>query len=400
MNELSSKRLVLTVLTFTGFIAVTYGFGVYLFPALAPAMRVTLNFNFSDMGLVTGLSQAGFLLFALISGLLTSKFGAFNIMRFSMLVCLAALVMLVSVESFWLTVVLLTLLGGSAASVWVPMAEVSQQILSRKHQGRALGLMSSGTAYGVFVNSIVIGAVFEDHGWRMVWAISAVIVAALCIYSFVLMHNLQRQNTQKQETIEQVQTSVWSIIRSLPKGATLVILVMMFFNGISCLPFQTYLSSVLVDEHGYSLSTSATSWQIIGLVGMASGFSMGWVGDRIGLRWALVVVYIALILATSILLMGNVSFASLVIVSVAFGIAFYAIFGLVPAYISQNFRGPAASIVFAAGHSALGAGGIIGNSLGGVLRQTTGSTGSFDSIYILILVAAIILTLLCPMMRK
>jgi hypothetical protein len=92
------------------------------------------------------------------------------------------------------------------------------------------------------------------------------------------MHNLQRQNTQKQETIEQVQTSVWSIIRSLPKGATLVILVMMFFNGISCLPFQTYLSSVLVDEHGYSLSTSATSWQIIGLVGMASGFSMGWVG--------------------------------------------------------------------------------------------------------------------------
>lgn len=365
MNELSSKRLVVTVLTFTGFIAVTYGFGVYLFPALAPAMRVTLNFNFSDMGLVTGLSQAGFLLFALISGLLTSKFGAFNIMRFSMLVCLAALVMLVSVESFWLTVVLLTLLGGSAASVWVPMAEVSQQILSRKHQGRALGLMSSGTAYGVFVNSIVIGAVFEDHGWRMVWAISAVIVAALCIYSFVLMHNLQRQNTQKQETIEQVQTSVWSIIRSLPKGATLVILVMMFFNGISCLPFQTYLSSVLVDEHGYSLSTSATSWQIIGLVGMASGFSMGWVGDRIGLQWALVVVYIALILATSILLMGNVSFASLVIMSVAFGIAFYAIFGLVPAYISQNFRGPAASIVFAAGNIALGAGGIIGNSLGG-----------------------------------
>ena len=397
MNELSSKRLVVTVLTFTGFIAVTYGFGVYLFPALAPAMRVTLNFNFSDMGLVTGLSQAGFLLFALISGLLTSKFGAFNIMRFSMLVCLAALVMLVSVESFWLTVVLLTLLGGSAASVWVPMAEVSQQILSRKHQGRALGLMSSGTAYGVFVNSIVIGAVFEDHGWRMVWAISAVIVAALCIYSFVLMHNLQRQNTQKQETIEQVQTSVWSIIRSLPKGATLVILVMMFFNGISCLPFQTYLSSVLVDEHGYSLSTSATSWQIIGLVGMASGFSMGWVGDRIGLRWALVVVYIALILATSILLMGNVSFASLVIMSVAFGIAFYAIFGLVPAYISQNFRGPAASIVFVAGNIALGAGGIIGNSLGGVLRQTT---GSFDSIYILILVAAIISTLLCPMMRK
>ncbi|MDA7792352.1 MFS transporter [bacterium] len=397
MNELSSKRLVVTVLTFTGFIAVTYGFGVYLFPALAPAMRVTLNFNFSDMGLVTGLSQAGFLLFALISGLLTSKFGAFNIMRFSMLVCLAALVMLVSVESFWLTVVLLTLLGGSAASVWVPMAEVSQQILSRKHQGRALGLMSSGTAYGVFVNSIVIGAVFEDHGWRMVWAISAVIVAALCIYSFVLMHNLQRQNTQKQETIEQVQTSVWSIIRSLPKGATLVILVMMFFNGISCLPFQTYLSSVLVDEHGYSLSTSATSWQIIGLVGMASGFSMGWVGDRIGLRWALVVVYIALILATSILLMGNVSFASLVIMSVAFGIAFYAIFGLVPAYISQNFRGPAASIVFAAGNIALGAGGIIGNSLGGVLRQTA---GSFDSIYILILVAAIISTLLCPMMRK
>ena len=62
----------------------------------------------------------------------------------------------------------------------------------------------------------------------------------------------------------------------------------------------------------------------------------------------------------------------------AFGLSFYAVFGLVPAYIGQVFTEGAAALVFAFGNIALGLGGVLGNILGGRLKE---ASGSFTAIY-------------------
>ncbi len=109
----------ITVL-FTASIAATYGFGIYLFAALMPDIRAALGFDYAAVGVITASVQAGFLVFALLSGLLVPVLGARRAILGSTLLCAACLLVMPMVSS--------TL---------------------------ALGLMSSGTAYGVFLNGWV-----------------------------------------------------------------------------------------------------------------------------------------------------------------------------------------------------------------------------------------------------
>jgi hypothetical protein len=83
---------------------------------------------------------------------------------------------------------------------------------------------------------------------------------------------------------------------------------------------------------------------------------------------------------------GGDNFAALYVATVAFGGSFYAVFGLVPAYIGHFFGGGSAALVFAFGNIALGLGGIVGNAFGGWLKV---SSGSFAPIYIVMLAAAV-----------
>jgi len=174
-------------------------------------------------------------------------------------------------------------------------------------------------------------------------------------------------------------------------------MLMMFLNGLSCMPFQTYLSSLLVGEHGLNIEQSASAWRLIGFVGMFGGFLIGWVADRITVRWTLLIVYLLLGQSTAILLYAEITPVSIYASSALFGLSFYAIFGLVPAYISHVYKNNTAAIVFAFGNIALGLGGILGNTAGGWIKQ---ATNTFERLYLIILFAAIGSAVLSIVMRS
>ena len=400
MKTLSGIRLWGFIALFTSFIASTYGFGIYLFPALAPEMIKDIRFTYAEMGITTGFVQAGFLFFALVSGLLTNKVGAFRIIKTSVLLCTLSLLGMIWANNFLVISLLLILMGGCAASVWVPMVEVCQKYISPNHQGRALGLMSSGTSYGVFTNSILIFLTLNDLGWRFIWIATFIIVALIYLCAFFIFRAIERHEAEvdSQSTSAQA-TSIPFLekIRNLPRKTTAIIMLMMFLNGLSCMPFQTYLSSLLVGEHGLNIEQSASAWRLIGFVGMFGGFLIGWVADRITVRWTLLIVYLLLGQSTAILLYAEITPVSIYASSALFGLSFYAIFGLVPAYISHVYKNNTAAIVFAFGNIALGLGGILGNTAGGWIKQ---ATNTFERLYLIILFAAIGSAVLSIVMRS
>ena len=400
MNKLSGIRLWGFIALFTSFIASTYGFGIYLFPAIAPEMIKDIRFTYAEMGITTGFVQAGFLFFALVSGLLTNKVGAFRIIKTSVLLCTLSLLGMIWANNFLVISLLLILMGGCAASVWVPVVEVCQKYISPNHQARALGLMSSGTSYGVFTNSILIYFTIKDLGWRFIWIATFIIVALIYLCAFFIFRAIERHEAEvdSQSTSAQA-TSIPFLekIRNLPRKTTAIIMLMMFLNGLSCMPFQTYLSSLLVGEHGLNIEQSASAWRLIGFVGMFGGFLIGWVADRITVRWTLLIVYLLLGQSTAILLYAEIKPVSIYASSALFGLSFYAIFGLVPAYISHVYKNNTAAIVFAFGNIALGLGGILGNTAGGWIKQ---ATNTFEGLYLIILFAAIGSAVLSIVMRS
>ena len=177
-----------------------------------------------------------------------------------------------------------------------------------------------------------------------------------------------------------------------PRRLTLVVIFSMFFHGFVCVPFQNYFSSFLVAEYGYSVVETSAAWKIIGVVGMFSGFLMGWLGDKITIRWSLMISLIFLLVSTLMLIVGLVQGYWIWLIAICFAMAFYPIFGLVPAFIARNFSGARASRIFGLGNVGLGVGAALGNVAGGALKA---STGSFVSSYTLFLAATVMGCVLC-----
>lgn len=399
MDLLSTKLQCIVVALFGAFIGIAYGFGVYLFPAIAPNMIQDFGFTYVQMGVTTGAAQASFLLFALLSGLLTVWLGPFSIILCSLLISTVSLGFLSVADNFLAASICLIILGGCAASIWVPMVEVSQQLVNSKYQGRALGFMSSGTSYGVVVNSLLINKFLDGDNWRGIWVAAFAIACVFCILALWLFAYLRRFSVSPDIKTNESASKIKMLdkVRSILSPHTVLILFLMFLSGLSCLPYQSYISSFLVEEHSFSIERSAIVWRFIGLTGMVSGFTIGWLGDRITLRRALTIVCSALTLSSLILLLENPSVIQIYGAAIMFGFAFYAIYGLIPAYISHMYKSGGAALVFSLGSVVLGLGGVVGNLAGGWLKEVT---GTFDYLYAIILVTSVGATILTLFMRR
>ncbi len=398
MHKIAPKLQVSIVVLFAALIGVSYGFGIYLFPAIAPVMMEEFGFTYAQMGITTGLVQAGFLLFALISGLLTATFGAFTIILWSLFLCTVSLAGLVVAPNFIVASSCLIILGGCAASIWVPMVEVSQNFIYPQYQGRAMGFMSSGTSYGVLVNVALIALFLSASNWRAVLTATFIIACGFLICTVAFFRYLQKQQFAQKTKVAEIDAGIPLLekLYSIANKKTAVVLLLMFFAGIACMPFQSFLTSFLVDEHALSVQDSVHAWRIIGLTGMVSGFVMGWVADMITTRRALFCVCVSLAISSWLLIGAELNNIKIYSAAMLFGLSFYAIYGIIPAYISHIYKGGRAALVFSIGSVVLGIGGMLGNVAGGFIKELT---GTFFYMYAICLTAAVLAALLTFFMQ-
>ncbi len=160
------------------------------------------------------------------------------------------------------------------------------------------------------------------------------------------------------------------------------------------MPFQTYLVPFIRDELMFPVKAAGQIWSTIGFIGMGSGFAIGALSDRTGIRFALTLTGSLLALA-AVLICLHSAYYQLIIAGIAFGLAFYAIFGLVPAYISKTTKIEQSTIVFGIGNVALGFGSMTGDFFSGLLKTIS---GTFMWTYVGTATIAVIIVLLSRML--
>lgn len=366
MTSARTQPLELTVLL-TSFIAVTYACGVYLFSTLLPDMRAALALNYTEIGWITGLGQMGFLAGALVCARLVRWIGAVRLILASVFACGAALALMPLVANAVQIAVLMVVTGGAAATVWVPMVAVVQDGIAARHQGKVLGLLSSGTAYGLFLSGLSTPALLTLGGWKLVWVFSAVLTFALLAWGALRLRVGQAAESPAPD--QQFEPAGhWGWRRLLREPLAVLVVLLMFFNGIACMPTMNYLVSFLREELGYSTQAAGWVWSTAGFVGMFGGFAMGALADKITVTRALTLSYGLLALCTALFLHHAAPWEVL-IGAALFGLVFNSIFGLIPALVSLSFDAHKATVVFALSNVALGLGSMLGNLLGGLLRE-------------------------------
>ena len=387
--------LLITVLL-TGFIAATYGFGIYLFSQLVTDMRADLGFDYRAVGLITAAGQLGFLLFAMAGAWLAPRLGGGVVVIGSVALCGACLLALPTTDDILIIGALLTVLGGAAASVWVPMVEIVARSIAYRHRGKVLGLASSGTSYGVFINSLLVPMFVINGNWRGVWVAVGAGTLAMTVFAVLVFWRLGLLRREPRSAPASGMPVGRTSLRTVIAPWVLIIWAMTLLNGLATLPFQNYLSPYLREELGLGVELAAWVWGAIGFIGMFAGFVVGWLADRTGVRAALLFAYTCLLLAALTLAIAPSGVLPMA-AGVLFAIAFYPIFGLVPAYVAKTADGGTATVIFAVANVTLGIGGMSGNYLAGMAKNLS---GTFVWTYVAVAVCAAALGVLTALLPR
>ncbi|MEU0806660.1 MFS transporter [Streptomyces sp. NPDC005970] len=390
----------------TSFVAATYGFGFYLFAQIVTDMREDLGFGYTVVGTVTAAGQLGFLLFALLGTWLSTRVGAGYVTIGSAALCGLCLVLVPVTDSIVVIGILLTIMGGTAASVYVPLVEIVGKVIDYRHRGKVLGLISSGTSYGVVVNSLLVPAFVGGGNWRGLWycvGLGTLMTTAVATFTFLRLGlfrgddgdpgHAPEQSGERDEPAADSARAGW---RMVLVRWVVIVWIIKFLNGFACMPFQNYLSPYLREEQGFDIHSAAQVWGVIGFIGMFAGFAVGWLSDRIGVRTSLLLCYAMFFVSAMLLVLAPVHFLPMVS-GVLFALAFYPIYGLVPAYVSKSASGAAATVIFGVTNVTQGLGGIVGNYTAGFLKS---ATGDFRWYYVVIAATTVVLGFLATRLPR
>ncbi len=411
-NFTAHLRGILIAVLLTSIAASTYGFGVYLFPQLINVMREDLHFDYQVVGTITAAAQGCYILFSLCGTWLARRIGGSQILVGSLASCGLLLIMLPLTSNIWLIGLILALMGGLTASVWVPMAELISLTITYENRGKVLSLISSGTSYGVFINSLLVPWLVTEQNWQTIWyAVGAgtlvlTLVTLLSFRRLGLFFKANLAQTTLPDTdppaIPQQPRTSWGkrLLNGLHQAVkpwVVTIWILTFVGGFCAMPFQNYLSPYLLEEVGVSSDLSSQIWGMVGFTGMFSGLILGTLSDKAGVRTTLALCYACLFLAGVLLVTlptGYYLFAA----SILFAVAYYPIFGLIPAYTAKKIKDADSgtiTLVFGVSNVTLGLGGMMGNLVGGMLKE---STGSFFWTYVVVIAAALTLALLSQLL--
>ncbi|WP_407277642.1 MFS transporter [Aromatoleum evansii] len=381
------KTLILAIVL-TAFIAVAYGFGVYLFSTVVLEMKRELSFGYDTVGIMAGVAQVGFLLCAFTGSLVSPIVGGARLALLSVSVCAVCLIGLGFVTNAWQAGVLLAILGGCAALVYVPLAEIVTRHAPSASSSKLLTFISSGTSYGVFANGMIVPLVVSGAGWRQVWLVTggATMILALCSY-FAFTHYQLLSDGKSTPKIDGG-CSRYGVRWITP--TVVKIWAISFLTGLTLLPFQTYLTPIIRDELNYPIATAGKIWASMGLFGMGSGFVVGalahWIGIRSTLIWTLLSAT-----AAAALIWTHVVLWNLYLSAALFGISFYPLLGLVAAYLSKFVQRENLTKTFGIANVLVGIGGVVGNFLGGLMQSIFGTfVINYASIAVLLLIASIV----------
>jgi MFS family permease len=363
------------VLLIAAFVGVTYGFGIYVFSQLLPTMSDDLGFSYATAGRITGIGQFLFIVFAFAATWLSHRFNGAVVVVGSAALCTLCLVGVGLTSSTVVLTVCLAVAAGTSASVYVPIVEIVPRLIGDNRRGTALGIISSGTTYGVFVSAAVIPVLTDTRiGWRAVWfavaGVSLVLIgfAVRLFASLGLFQDVPVAHAGIPETARPRRSlaaalaflSIWMI----------GIWVIKFMNGFSFMSYQNFLAPLLRDHGGQTIEYSSAVWMTIAVVGAGAGFAVGRLGDVLGLRRTLTICYVCF-LASCLLLHGSQSGLAPFVAAALFGLSFYPIYGLVPAYVGRVSTVSQATLIFGLANVFQGAGGVVGNLVGGSVANDT-----------------------------
>lgn len=324
------------------------GFGRYVYTAILPSMMRGLALDYTQMGLLGTGNLGGYLLFAIVGGFLSVRYGPRHVISTSLIFlgfCLF-LTGLANSFSFALAMRFLTGLGSGAA--YVPMMGLLAAWFTSERRGMASGIISTGASFSMILMGLLMNFLnhhFLDSGWRLAWhfmGISCIVMGVFC--SLFLVNRPQDKGLkaigQKTEVsispLNEPQTGWQRIYRCRP----LYLLAFIYFAfGFSYIIYLQYFTAYLINEINFSPTRAGELFSFLGFLSIVSGPLWGTVSDLIGRGYGLAIVFLLQSISFLLFALPGVGVVVGYLSTILFGLSVFSV-PIIMAASTGDYLGP------------------------------------------------------------
>ncbi len=362
------------------------GFGRMAYTLILPEMSKGLGLTFTQAGLLASGNLTGYLIFALVGGLLSALYGSRNVIFLSLLLSGVAMLLTGMAESFEFALVMRLFTGIGNSGAYVPAMALGSTWFSTKKRGFATGIVTAGPALGICFSSVLVPTIINAYGrqgWSYAWFYlgGATIVISLICWIFLKDNpadlGLQQVGVEgKRHRSMELPSSVsgkvhWGYIFKRKKVWNIGVVYFMY--GISHIIYTTFFKAFLLDAGVAGGAVIGAMWALVGGLNTFCGMIWGSVSDIIGRNYGAALAYLTLACSYIIFALFD-SLVAFYISAILFGLSAWGIPPIMAAAVG-DFVGKDDLATVGIGFITLfcGLGQVLGPLLGGCLRDITGT---------------------------
>jgi MFS family permease len=269
---------------------------------------------------------------------------------------------------------LLTAIGVSTAG-WTPAVVMVQRQFSAR-LGLALGIAGSGVGLGIFLVVPLCQVLIDAFGWR--WAFRSLgLFAAVWILpaTYLAIRDTPAPARAAGARVSGGEAGgAYSLERALANPSFRYIGLAVFLGSICSQTLHVHQAAFLVD-HGLSAMTAASVISVVGAASILGKTGGGFISDYFSRELVYAFGMIGMIVGVGVLWLVAVAPSTWLALGYAalFGIGYSVTAFIVPAMMSDRFRGPHFGSIFGATQVASALGSALGAWLAGRIFDATGS---------------------------
>ncbi|MBA7631819.1 L-lactate transporter [subsurface metagenome] len=375
-------------------------FGVFFNPLLAyfdtsrAALSAASSLSFFTMGFA-----------AILMGILSDRFGPRIVLTASVILFGVGYLLISQVSALWQMYLVFIIIGiGFSPSDVVPLSTVVRWFVTRR--GAMSGIMKVGTGLGMMVIPLLAGVLINKYDWQNAYLILGTLVLLTVIPLVQLLRRDPREmgllpDGERQPDMESTILTEQGLLLHQAIRTRQLWLVCGFYATIL---YAAQSITVHIVPHAVDLGISQTiAAGIFSTIGGGSIFgrlSMGFIGDKIGHKWAMTACFLILVTALSWLQVAR-ELWMLYLFAAMYGFNHGGFFALISPLIAGLFgtrsQGTLLGIVICSGTFF----GSIGPIITGIIFDVTGSyRWAFLILLLMAIIGLILTTLLKPISEE
>jgi predicted MFS family arabinose efflux permease len=346
-------------------IAVTFGLARYGYGLFAPQLRIEFGLSVGVVGLIGSATYLGYLAALVAVGVWGSRLGPRLLVSIGGGCATTGMAAVALAHDTVVLVAGLIMAGTSTGWAWAPFSDAVHRMVAPSRRDTVMGLIPSGTAFGVAVAGSL-ALLFAGDQWRWAWWVFTAIALAVTVYNAVTLVGKPDGPARRVAR---------PALRWLVRPDTASMYLTAISYGLVGAVYWTFAVTAVSGGASAATTTAALFWSAMGLAGTA-GLAAGVVLDRCGLRFSHIGVFVAMAAAVALLAWWPHAVFAVVASALLYGPAFMAGSSVLAVWSYRLFPGHP-STGFSVTLLAVGAGTILGPAALGLVADHSGLAAAF-----------------------